>query len=316
MHQTCYSTIAPGLKIKGISRVIDCHVKDTRLSSIQEIRTFLENHAKNIIGREPRLEYDSSEPIGYTHSIYRFHLPLDEGRYIGVRLVLKGQDAIRVLYTVPDGLDVSIQVEPLEYQPLLVNPSLDKDSSRVEPPRGQYYVESPIVYAILGVPRVNVSTWMLEVKGEVENELALSLADLYELGVDEIKTSFHCVTGWSLREVSFTGVLFKKIIEIARPRSNVKWVYVESLDGYSTIIPYSELSESTNSMIALEMNGRPLDILHGYPARLVIPHLYGWKSAKWIKQIYFTSEYRDGYWEALGYHPRGRVDLEERFKES
>jgi DMSO/TMAO reductase YedYZ molybdopterin-dependent catalytic subunit len=62
------------------------------------------------------------------------------------------------------------------------------------------------------------------------------------------------------------------------------------------------------------MSGKPLDTLHGYPARLLFPHLYGWKSAKWISRVVFTDKYTDGYWEALGYHPRGRVEYEERFK--
>jgi len=116
-----------------------------------------------------------------------------------------------------------------------------------------------------------------------------------------------------VRGLEFAGVPVLKLVELAKPLEPAKWVYVESLDGYSTIMPVEDFPRSEN-LVALEMNGRPLHPLHGYPARLLVPSLYGWKSAKWVKRIHFTDKYIDGYWEALGYHPRGCVDLEERFK--
>lgn len=107
-----------------------------------------------------------------------------------------------------------------------------------------------------------------------------------------------------MKSTRFAGVQLIRIAKLVVLKQGVRWVYVEGADGYATLFPSTEIYAS-NVIVALEMNGEPLDVLHGYPARLVIPHLYGWRSAKWITKIMFTRDYREGYWEALGYHPRG-----------
>lgn len=312
----CYETSNSGLVSKGVSRVIDCPLGGTVLGSIPEIRDLVADYTKRLLGGlSHRVEYENSESIGYTHTLHRFHIVLDGDMYIGARVVMRGTSSLRILFTIPTGFQQELGVLVEAYAP---NSDLEAEHGKAgepaDPPRGQVYINIPIVYAILGVPNVDVSKWILEVTGMVENPAHLSLVDLYELGVVDYKTSFHCVTGWSIREIVFTGIPVTRIIERVRPRSNVKWVYIESLDGYSTIVPYEDFARE-ESMIVLEMDRRPLDILHGYPARLIIPHLYGWKSAKWISRIELTDKYRDGYWEALGYHPRGKVVLEERFKQ-
>ncbi|MEM4717541.1 MAG: molybdopterin-dependent oxidoreductase [Desulfurococcaceae archaeon] len=316
MSTKCYVTSNTGLLNKGVSMVIDCPLFNVELKAIPEVKSFLALFVAELLKRDQmRIEFESSEPIGYTHTIYKFHIALNEGKYIGTRLVLRGTHAIRILFTLPIGYNVNIETPTTEYRP---EPDMKpivlgrKESSN--PPRGQVYIDTPIVYAIFGVPSIYTHNWALLVEGDVEDTVYYTIPDLYDLGLVDVKTDFHCVTGWSLRDLVFTGVQVSRIIEDVGPRSSVKWVYVESLDGYTTIIPYDDFNNE-NSIIALEMNSKPLDILHGYPARLIIPHLYGWKSAKWIKRIVFTSRYIDGYWESLGYHPRGRVDLEERFKE-
>lgn len=317
MDVKCYETNSKGLLNKGVARVIDCPVKEISARSIPEVRDLVLALTKRIIpGLESKIEYESSETIGYTHTLHRFRAFIDENKYVGIRAVLRSTSVIRLILTIPEKLELSL-VAPLEnYNP---EHELGKEKtlarfSNVSPP-GQVYVDIPIVYAIMGVPRIDLSRWILEVNGEVEKPIRFSINDLYEMGVTEVNTSFHCVTGWSVGELSFTGVPTSRIVEYVKPHETVKWVYVESLDGYSTVIPYKDFM-SNKALIALEMNGKPLDILHGYPARLVIPHLYGWKSAKWLCKIVFARGYKDGYWEALGYHPRGNVILEERFKES
>lgn len=305
------------MSIKGVSSVIDCPLDDYSVNSVPEIRDSVVAIARSVLGDAWfRVEYENSEPIGYTHTLHRFRLLIDNDRYIGARAVVRGTRFLRVLFTIPFGYGYEPRASLSMYKP---DADLRDTSKHVEdelhPPSGQVYISIPIVYAILGVPQADVSKWSLQIEGDVDNPAEFNIVDLYELGLVEIETSFHCVTGWSIRRMMFTGVPISKIVELVKPRGVAKWVYIESLDGYTTIIPYDDFNRE-RSIIALEMNGKPLDILHGYPARLIVPHLYGWKSAKWVSKIVFTNEYKDGYWEALGYHPRGNVALEERFKQN
>jgi len=302
--------------LKGVVRVIDCPVSGVEVRSVLEVRDLAESALRSVFRGLPggRVIFDSNEAIGYTHTLHRFRVPVKPDKYIGVRVVVHYKRAVRVLFTIPLGVDVKPACRIATYNPELdLTETTTKREAGGETPRGQVYIDIPVVYAILGVPEVDLSKWVLRLEGLVEKSTVLTLPDLYELGVEGVKVDFHCVTGWSVRELNFAGVSTRKLVELVKPLDTVKWVYVESLDGYSTIIPYEEFTRE-GSLVAVEMDNKPLDTLHGYPARLVIPHLYGWKSAKWITRIVFTSEYRDGYWEALGYHPRGRVDLEERFK--
>lgn len=311
----CYLTSSEGLRAKGVEAVVDCVVSEVYDGDIARIRELVLGILGRILAGGPglgELSFDSNESIGSTHMLYRFRYRVDPGSedYIGARVVVRGTSIVRVLFTFPRRLGGLISIKEV-YDP---SEELSKGGPRENTGApGQVYIPGMVIYNILGVPRVDASGWSLEVSGLVSNPVKLSLSGLYELGVETIRTDFHCVTGWSVKNLEFTGVRLSKIVELVKPRESVKWVYVESLDGYTTIFPFNEVTRG-DGLVALEMNGKPLDILHGYPARLIIPSLYGWKSAKWVSRIMFTDEYRDGYWEALGYHPRGRVDLEERFK--
>ncbi|MEM4488375.1 MAG: molybdopterin-dependent oxidoreductase [Desulfurococcaceae archaeon] len=312
----CYETISGGLIKKGVKSVVDCAIEGfatNRISDLRElVSTVFSLVFKDIKGL---IAFESNEPIGYTHTLHGFRIYISDTRYLGVRVVARGQNVIRVLYTIPEGIDKSLSRRAEKYSPGRDMVEGHAASSSVESgaPPGQYFIDIPVIYTILGVPEVDASSWSLKVEGEVENPIELTLTDLYKLGIEEITTDFHCVTGWSVRSVNFAGTPLFKIVELVRPKKDVEWIYAESLDKYSTIVPYAELNKS-KSLVALEMNGQPLDILHGYPARLIFPHLYGWKSAKWVSRLVFTGKYSDGYWESLGYHPRGRVWKEERFK--
>ncbi|MGC8953312.1 MAG: molybdopterin-dependent oxidoreductase [Desulfurococcus sp.] len=308
----CYTTANEGLKSKGVEVVVDCVIEEAAvINDISDVRGIIEKHLEAVFKDAGKgiLVFDSNESIGSTHMLYRFkYRALDtSGEYISVRIIVRNNRASRILFTIPRGYVHLVRFENM------YNPLRELHTNNEEGPGapGQTYIPNMIVYNILGVPSIDVARWRLEVVGSVEKPVSLSLKDLYELGVETLRVNFHCVTGWSVGGLEFTGVRLSRIMEIAAPRHNVKWMFTESLDGYTTIVPYSD---GVKGIVALEMNGKPLDILHGYPARLIIPHLYGWKSAKWVSRIILSEEYRDGYWEALGYHPRGRVDLEERFK--
>lgn len=155
--------------------------------------------------------------------------------------------------------------------------------------------------------------WHLKTKGLVEKELDLGFSDLQKLPQVKFARSFQCVTKWSIKDVVWDGVAFTEIAKLTEVKPEAKWVMFRCVDGYTAPVPLEDAMVE-DSVIAFQMNGRPIPQQQGFPARPFIPHLYGWKSAKWLTEIEFISEYRDGYWEMYGYHERGDIWDEERFK--
>jgi DMSO/TMAO reductase YedYZ molybdopterin-dependent catalytic subunit len=180
-------------------------------------------------------------------------------------------------------------------------------------PPGQRYIPKFVIYAEFGIPNIDLDKYRLVVEGLVRNRLELNYHDLVKLIDTEYRSDFHCVTGWSVRDVHWRGIKLSKILDMAGVDENAKYLYLVSLDNYTTIIDIND-AKDPRAIIALEINGRPLSIEQGFPARVFVPHLYGWKSAKWLSRIIVLDKYIDGYWEARGYHERGRVWEEERFK--
>lgn len=180
-------------------------------------------------------------------------------------------------------------------------------------PPGQRYVKKFIYYAEFGVPQVDINSYRLRITGLVENPLEFTYEQLLNMIDTKYTRDFHCVTGWSVKDVEWEGVKIKRLAEMAKVRNEAKWVMFYSLDSYTAVVP-TEDALSDDSIIALKMNGKPLTKEQGFPVRPFIPHLYGWKSAKWLTEIEFLKEYVDGYWEERGYHERGNVWEEERFK--
>lgn len=122
-----------------------------------------------------------------------------------------------------------------------------------------------------------------------------------------------CVTKWSIKDVVWDGVAFKDIAKLTGVKPEAKWVMFHCADGYAAPVPLED-AMTEESLIAFQMNGRPIPQQQGYPSRPFIGHLYGWKSAKWLSEIEFIQGYQDGYWEAYGYNERGNIWEEERFK--
>jgi DMSO/TMAO reductase YedYZ molybdopterin-dependent catalytic subunit len=125
--------------------------------------------------------------------------------------------------------------------------------------------------------------------------------------------TLDCVTTWSIKDVVWEGVAFRELAKLTGVRPEVKWVMFHCADGYTAPVPLEDVMVE-DSLVALKMNGKPIPVQQGFPARPFIPHLYGWKSAKWLTEIEFLAEYKDRYWEAYGYHERGNIWDEERFK--
>jgi DMSO/TMAO reductase YedYZ molybdopterin-dependent catalytic subunit len=180
-------------------------------------------------------------------------------------------------------------------------------------PPGQVYVRNFIIYTINGIPNVNINDYRLTVNGLVDNPVSLTYEDILKLPSVKITRDFHCVTKWSIQNVIWEGVSFKTIIDLVKVKPEARYVFFECLDSYTTVVPIEDL-KSDDAILAYKMNNKPLEPENGFPIRPFIPHLYDWKSAKWLSKITFIEKYIDGYWESRGYHERGNVWNEERFK--
>jgi DMSO/TMAO reductase YedYZ molybdopterin-dependent catalytic subunit len=163
------------------------------------------------------------------------------------------------------------------------------------------------------VPELDLDSWHLSTKGLVERQLNLSFADLQKLPQRQLRRDFHCVTAWSIKDVLWEGVSFHELATLTGVKAQAQWVMFRCADGYTAPVPLEDAMVE-DSLIAFKMNGKPIPVQQGFPARPFIPHLYGWKSAKWLTAIEFLRDYADGYWENFGYHDRGNVWDEERFK--
>ena len=186
-----------------------------------------------------------------------------------------------------------------------------KTESKIPP--NQRFIPKFIIYAALGIPRIQIEKWRLKITGLVERELEFSYEELKQMMNKKYQADFHCVTKWSIKGVTWEGVSIKELAKKAKVKEEAKWLYVKCSDGYTTVIPIEDALDD-KAIIALKMNGKEIPLENGFPARIFVPHLYGWKSAKWVQKLEFISDYRDGFWEERGYHERGNVWEEERFK--
>lgn len=180
-------------------------------------------------------------------------------------------------------------------------------------PPGQSFARRWAIYAAFGVPRIDIEAWRLTTSGLVERELNLSFTELEKLPQLKLTRDFHCVTTWSIKDVVWEGVAFRELAKMSGVKPEAKWVMFRCADDYTTPVPLEDALVE-DSLIALKMNGKQIPVQQGFPVRPFIPHLYGWKSAKWLTGIEFLAEYEDGYWENVGYHERGNIWDEERFK--
>ena len=165
----------------------------------------------------------------------------------------------------------------------------------------------------LGVrPDVPLAEWTLTIDGLVEKPTAFSWEQFNALPQVTDLSDFHCVTTWSKYDCQWTGVAFTTLFEIAQPRPDAKFVYFTSYDGYSTNVPLVNCLDD-DVLVATRFAGEPVSLEHGGPARIIIPKLYAWKGAKFVKGITFLAEDRLGFWEVRGYHNIGDPWKEERY---
>jgi|SRR5215469_10033708 len=162
------------------------------------------------------------------------------------------------------------------------------------------------------VPRFHAKTWDFRVKGLVEKALRLTWDEFMRLPMKEITVDMHCVTRWSRFDVRWEGAPFSEVAKLAQPKPQAEYVMVLAENGYTTNVPLADLMRPT-SLFALKENGEPLPAEHGYPMRLVVPNLYAWKSAKWVRGLEFMEKDEPGFWEQNGYNMYGDPFKEQRF---
>ncbi len=165
----------------------------------------------------------------------------------------------------------------------------------------------------LGVrPEIVLKDWRLEVGGLVENPVTLDWEAFMALPQSEVTADMHCVTTWSRYDNGWEGVRFVDLAALVKPKPEAKFVVQEASEGYTTNVPLEDCMRET-SLLAYEHDGQPLTKEHGGPVRMVIPHLYAWKGAKFIKKITFVVQDNPGFWEVRGYNSHGDPWREERY---
>jgi DMSO/TMAO reductase YedYZ molybdopterin-dependent catalytic subunit len=179
-------------------------------------------------------------------------------------------------------------------------------------PPGQYLTQKWPVLHYGPVPPFNPKTWDFRVFGNVENEMKLTWEEFQKLDQTLVQADMHCVTTWSRLDQKWEGIPFAKIVELAKPKPDSKFVIAHSEYGFTANTPL-EYCLREDCLIALRANGEPLTAEHGSPARLVVPRLYAWKSAKWLRGIEFSDVDKPGFWERNGYNNRGDPWKEERY---
>ena len=169
----------------------------------------------------------------------------------------------------------------------------------------------PVLY-YADVPKVDLEKWTLEVTGLVETPKTFSWDDFMKLHQEVSVSDFSCVTRWSKLDMKWEGVKFVDFLKAVKPKPEAKYVFMKCYDGYTTNLPLEEMTKD-DVLLAWKWDGKPLTPEHGWPLRVVVPHKYGWKSAKWIWQLKFSERDEKGYWENRGYSNGADIWSEERF---
>ncbi|MBZ2187086.1 MAG: sulfite oxidase-like oxidoreductase [Bryobacter sp.] len=194
---------------------------------------------------------------------------------------------------------------------MIISP--DTKRERRIPPGQSQTLKWPVLDAS-GTPPIDMGRWRLEVFGLVEREVSLDWEEFQKLPRVEVFSDFHCVTRWSRLDNSWSGVAVKTLLELAGGvKREAKFVSAMGYDyGWTTNLPLEEFLVE-DVLVATHHDGEPLTPEHGGPARLVVPRLYAWKSAKWLGGLELLAEDRAGFWERNGYHMHGDPWKEERF---
>jgi DMSO/TMAO reductase YedYZ molybdopterin-dependent catalytic subunit len=181
-------------------------------------------------------------------------------------------------------------------------------SDRVPP--GQYVTRDFPVLSAGPTPRIGLDDWRLELVGEVDQPLSWSWQEFTALPAEEITVDVHCVTKWSKLDTAWTGVPVDALLDGVE--TSAGFAVAHSYGGYTTNLPLDDLTGG-KAWVAYRYDGEPLEPEHGGPARLLVPHLYFWKSAKWLRALELSADDAPGFWEGYGYHNYGDPWREQRY---
>ena len=181
-------------------------------------------------------------------------------------------------------------------------------------PPGQTLTSGFPVLHVGDVPRFDAATWRLKFFGAVENPFELSFDELRALPSAEWRGDIHCVTRWSKKDTQWRGTPFRALVERARPTPKAKFVMQHAENGYATNLPL-EAMLGDDVLVAYEYDGSALEPVHGGPVRMLVPKLYFWKSAKWLRGFEFLEQDAKGFWEIRGYHNDADPWKEERYSD-
>ncbi|HLQ52382.1 MAG TPA: sulfite oxidase-like oxidoreductase [Terriglobales bacterium] len=184
-----------------------------------------------------------------------------------------------------------------------------KEAGRL-PPGQSLTLKWPVLH-YGSVPEFNPAAWDFRVWGAVEKPLRLTWNEFSGLPKILTNSDFHCVTRWSRFNNTWDGVAFTEILKLVQPKSAAQFVLVHAEQGYTANVPLVDLRHD-NVLFATHHDGQPLAPDHGYPLRLIVPHLYAWKSVKWVRGLEFIELDTAGFWEQNGYHMHGDPWKEQR----
>ena len=182
------------------------------------------------------------------------------------------------------------------------------EAERVPP--GQYVTRDFPVLSAGPTPHNPIESWSFEIRGEIDAPRSWTWEQFIALPSERITVDIHCVTKWSKLDTSWTGVSFDTLLDGVD--TSAEYVLAFCDGGYTTNLPLEDISDG-KAWVAYEFQGEPLDPEHGGPARLLVPHLYFWKSAKWVRGIELRQDDLPGFWENYGYHNYGDPWKEQRY---
>jgi len=198
--------------------------------------------------------------------------------------------------------------------PKIISPDTLRGGPKERTPPGQTLTAKWPVLHYGKVPNVQPAspTWKLRIFGKVEEPYELTYEQIRDMPAVDVVCDMHCVTHWSRLDNVFTGVPIQSIIEKAKPKSDAAYVMCHSEAGFTVNVPLDEFT-AQDCILAWRWDGKDLTPDHGWPLRGLVPRLYLWKSAKWIRGIELRATDAPGFWEQNGYHMHGNPWTEERF---
>jgi DMSO/TMAO reductase YedYZ molybdopterin-dependent catalytic subunit len=179
-------------------------------------------------------------------------------------------------------------------------------------PPGQHLTKEWPVLDLGVQPAIPKEKWTLDVTGAVEQPVHWNWAALQAQPQQTFVSDMHCVTTWSRYDNRWEGLSTGALLEVVQPLETTRFVVLHSSDGYTTNLPLEDFA-AADALLAHSWEGKPITREHGGPVRLIVPHLYLWKSAKWLKAIEFKTQDEPGFWEVRGYHDRGDPWTEQRY---